>query len=163
MSACGYFASGWPSELASPLTVPRAPLQIHMCYFVQAITPAGSDINESQLKNMSQDGMSGMPRTRCLYGRTLYAGSLSCDAQWRMRESTARARRTDALEAEWVCCCLSAFIPSHPFMQVEVRCHTLPQSVAGDAAHRRGWRIVVRMNELRRCRSDETGLRFVLR
>lgn len=76
-------------NLTPPSRLPRAPLQIHMCSFVQAITQAGSDINESKLKNMSQDGMSGMSRTWCLYRRTRCARSPpTSDAQWRMREST---------------------------------------------------------------------------
>lgn len=41
-------------------------------------------------------------------------------------------------------------------MQVQIRCHTFAP-VAGDAARRRGCRAVVRVNELRRRRSDETG------
>lgn len=77
-------------NLTPPFAAPRAPLQIHMCSFAQAITQAGSDINESKVKNMSQDGMSGMSGTRCWYGRTRCAGSPSSDAGERRTGETHR-------------------------------------------------------------------------
>lgn len=138
MSASGYFTSAWPYELAYPLTTPRTPLHIHICcFFLQAIILAGSDINASKLKICRRTGCRGCPRPG-VCTRGCVAPAPHSDAQWRMQESPTQARRTDVLEAEWVSCWLSAFIPSLSFMQVHVRCHTLPLSVAGDAAYRRG-------------------------
>lgn len=120
-----------------PHDSPNTPPHTHMLLFLQAIILAGSDINASKLKICRRTGCRGCPRPG-VCTRGCVAPAPHSDAQWRMQESPTQARRTDVLEAEWVSCWLSAFIPSLSFMQVHVRCHTLPLSVAGDAAYRRG-------------------------
>lgn len=120
-----------------PQDSPNTPPYTHMLLFLQAIILAGSDINASKLKICRRTGCRGCPRPG-VCTRGCVAPTPHSDAQWRMQESPTQARRTDVLEAEWVSCWLSAFIPSLSFMQVHVRCHTLPLSVAGDAAYRRG-------------------------
>ncbi len=124
----------WPRKIA--LTAPRTPLHI-LVLICAGCCPGRKWHQRVQTKNMSQDGLSRMSRTGVCTGGCL-APALQSDAQWRMQESATQARHADVLEAEWVACWLSAWIPSLSFMQVQIWCHTLPLSEAGDAARSRG-------------------------
>lgn len=115
-----------------------------------------------QTKNMSQDGLSRMSRTGVCKGGWL-APAPQSDAHWRMQQSATQARQTDALEAEWVACWLSALIPSLSFMQVQIWCHTLPSLKPVTQFIAEAIRLVVRLNELCQRRSYETGVRCMVR
>lgn len=128
--------TAWPRKI--PLAAPRTPLHILVLILYRLLS--WQEVTSTvQTKNMSQDGLSRMSRTGVCTGGCL-APALHSDAHWRMQESATQARHTDVLEAEWVSCWLSALIPPRSFMQVQLRCHTLPLSEAGDAAHSRGYK-----------------------
>lgn len=128
-----------PRDLEKSLSrLPEHP-STSLCSFCTGYYPGRKWHQRVQTKNMSQDGLSRMSRTGVCTGGCL-APALHSDAHWRMQESATQARHTDVLEAEWVSCWLSALIPPRSFMQVQLRCHTLPLSEAGDAAHSRGYK-----------------------
>lgn len=118
------------------LRLPWTPLHI-LVLICAGYYPSRKWHQRVQTKNMSQDGLCRMSRTGVCKGGWL-APAPQSDAHWRMQQSATQARQTDALEAEWVACWLSALIPSLSFMQVQIWCHTLPLSESGDAVHSRG-------------------------
>lgn len=118
--------AAWPRKF--PLTAPRTPLHIPGLVCAGCF-PGRKWHQRVQTKNMSQDGLSRMSRTGVCIKEDASHRLPESDAHWRMQESATQARQTDALEAEWVACWLSALIPSLSFMQVQIWCHTLPLSL----------------------------------